>query len=180
MKKTILVHGALVGSIAILVIVAGIALTRGDEMSSTSPVGGYVVMLLAFCLIFPAVKRYRDREQGGVIRFGGALALGLGITAVAGVVYVVGWEIYLLVAGHDFIGQYAEAAIRAKEETGVTGAELEAARAEMEEMTRMYANPVFRVPITFLEIVPVGILVSLIAALVLRRRDALPEVAPTA
>ena len=40
-------------------------------------------MIVALSVIFLGVKRYRDQELGGVIRFGTAFMLGLGIAAVA-------------------------------------------------------------------------------------------------
>jgi DNA-binding CsgD family transcriptional regulator len=66
---------------------------------------------------------------------------------------------------------------KARQEEGVSGAELEKLRAEMETMKQRYASPVHRLPITFLEIFPVGLLISLISASLLRNPRLLPAAA---
>ena len=38
----------------------------------------------------------------------------------------------------------------------------------------MYANPLYRLPITFVEIFPIGVLISLISAVLLRNSRFLP------
>ncbi len=44
----------------------------------------------------------------------------------------------------------------------------------METFKAQYANPLFRLPMTFIEIFPVGVLVSLISAAILRNPRVLP------
>ena len=175
MKKTILVYGALIGVVAIGAMTLGMSMGGPEDMSSSSMLVGYLIMLVAFALIFPAVKGFRDREQGGVIRFGQAFVLGLAISAVAGLFYVVGWEGYLAATDHAFIDQYQQAQVRMLEERGLSGEELEAAKSKLEAQMQAYRNPLVRMPITFTEPLPVGLLVSLVAALVLRRSEVLPE-----
>src|SRR4051812_25065704 len=102
--RYMLVYGGISGAIVISILVAGIALDMPSH--ATSQWFGYLVMLVALSLIFVGVKRYRDVECGGVIRFGRALAVGLGIAAVASVVYVLGWELYLATSGWDFMAGY--------------------------------------------------------------------------
>ena len=86
-----LVYGTLSGAIAIGIMVATMAL---NLTSLHSLWFGYLVMLVALSMIFVGVKRYRDVECGGVIRFARAFGLGLGIAALAGLIYVAGWELY--------------------------------------------------------------------------------------
>jgi hypothetical protein len=85
----------------------------------------------------------------------------------------VGWEI-TLATGFDFGGAYSEMVVAAAQERGASAAELETARAEAAEFLAMYANPVFRLPITFVEMFPIGVLISLISAAVLRNSRFLP------
>jgi hypothetical protein len=131
-------------------------------------------MLIALSMIFVGIKRYRDQHLGGVIRFGTAVALGLGIAAVAAIIYVGVWEIYLAMTDYAFMEQYAQGVIDEKTADGVSGAELQATIDSMETMQRQYANPLFRLPMTFLEIFPVGVLITLISAAILRKSEALP------
>ena len=59
---------------------------------------GYLTMLVGLSLVFGAIKRHRDAELGGVIRFWPAFGLGLGVSFVASLCYVLAWEAR---AGHD-------------------------------------------------------------------------------
>jgi hypothetical protein len=171
MKRTILLYGGASGAFIIGTAILSLALS-GAESTHLSALEwlGYLVMILALSVIFVGIKRYRDEERGGVIRFGQAFLVGLGITAVASVIYVIGWEINLALTDYAFMDQYAASLIEAKAAAGANAAELEALVAEMARTKEQYANPLFRVPITLLEIFPVGLLVSLIAAAVLRTR----------
>lgn len=141
---------------------------------STGMLIGYATMLLAFSTIFVAVKRYRDVDLGGVIRFWPAFGIGLGISAVAGLIYCVAWEAALAVSGADFAGDYVRQMIEQQRAAGVSGDKLARYAAEMERFRAQYANPLFRVPMTFSEIFPVGLIVSLLAAALLRNSRFLP------
>jgi hypothetical protein len=135
---------------------------------------GYASMLVAMSFIFIAVKRQRDIAQGGVIKFLPAFGMGLAISALAAVIYALAWEVTLAITGLDFGSDYANATIEAAEEKGMSGAELEAYAERMRGFAEMYANPLFRIPITITEILPIGVLVSLVSALLLRNRKFLP------
>ena len=173
MTRIALIYGLIAGAITITVMSLGIHFS-GGEGAGASQVFGYLVMLVALSLIFIGVKRYRDRDLGGVIKFGPAFLLGLSIAATAGLAYVIGWEIYLALTDYAFMAGYTEGIIEAKREAGVSGAELDKVIAEMEALQRNYANPVFRMPLTFMEIFPVGLLVALLSAALLRNPKVLP------
>lgn len=135
---------------------------------------GYASMLIALSFIFIAIKRQRDIAQGGVIKFLPAFGMGLAISLVAALIYALAWEVTLVVTGLDFGTSYADASIRAAEEKGMSGADLEAYATRMRGFAEMYANPAFRIPMTVTEIFPVGALVSLVSALLLRNSRFLP------
>ena len=174
MKGTMLTYGLVAGVLIAITMFVGLNLQSGEETPRFSQWVGYLIMIVALSLIFVGVKRYRDRELGGVIRFGTAFLLGLGITEVASVIYVAAWEGNLSLTDYAFADDYTRSVIAGKEAAGVSGAELEAEIAKMEEFKRQYANPLFRVPVTFLEIFPVGLLIALISAAVLRNSKILP------
>lgn len=171
-----LVYGGLSGAIAITVIVATLVLDLPSHLHSEW--FGYLVMLVALSMIFVGVKRYRDIECGGVIRFGRALVIGLGIAAVAGLIYVAGWELYITFAGWDFVANYladyTAGILEGMRAEGATAAAIQAKQAEMQQLAELYRNPLFRVPITFAEIFPVGLLVALASAALLRNPRLLP------
>jgi Protein of unknown function (DUF4199) len=104
-----------------------------------------------------------------VIRFWPAFAMGLGISLVAGVFYVLAWEAALAVTGMDYGAEFAGHMIEQQKAAGVSAAELAKYVAEMERFKTQYANPLYRMPMTFTEIFPVGVLVSLISAGLLRK-----------
>lgn len=172
MRRLMLIYGVLAGGGVIGTTMLALALF-GTEHIATEWVG-YLVMLLALSLIFVGVKRYRDEELGGVIRFRTALTLGLGITVVASLIYVAAWEVNLAVNDYDFIESYTSSVIADLEAEGM---EDEALEAEIEEMARLqerYTDPLFRLPITFMEIFPVGLLITLASAGLLRNPEVMP------
>jgi len=135
---------------------------------------GYSMMLIALSTVFVAIKRRRDEDLGGVIRFWPAFGLGLGISLVAGIIYVIAWESAVGFTHSDFAGTYANALIDQQRAKGVTGAALAKFIAGMEQFKVQYRNPLYRLPMTFAEIFPVGVLVSLVSAGLLRNSRFLP------
>lgn len=168
MLRYILIYGVVAG-VVVGVPLSVLTLTMsGPTMMSYGMLVGYLTMLIALSAVFLAIKRHRDVDLGGVIRFWPALALGLGVSTVAGVIYVVAWEVSCALAHADFAGAYAQALIAQQEAKGVSGEALERLLAEMEQFKLDYANPLYRWPMTFAEIFPVGVIVSLVSAGLLR------------
>jgi hypothetical protein len=97
--KYALVYGGIAGAIVIAAIVGGLALDLPNHLQSE--LFGYLIMLAALSLIFVGIKKHRDVECGGIIKFTQGLIVGLGISAVAAIVYIIGWEIFLATSGRD-------------------------------------------------------------------------------
>ncbi len=174
MKKIMITYGVISGAIIVSSIILSLVMAdAGDSMQMLEWLG-YLVMMVALSVIFVGIKKYRDEELGGVIKFGTAVKLGLGISIVASIVYVVAWEINLSVTDYSFIEDYTARMIEDKKSEGVSGAALDDVVTEMEQLKTKYANPLFRLPITFSEIFPVGLLITLIAAGVLKNSNVLP------
>lgn len=173
MLRPILTYGLIAGLIVVLPMFAYFLLGE-PEISDHSALFGYATMLIALSTIFIAVKSYRDKALGGVIKFVPALLMGLGISVVAGLVYVIGWEIYMALTNYTFASAYGDAMVEAARAKGAPPAEVEQISAEMAQFAAQYSNPLFRIPITFIEIFPVGVIVSLISAALLRNSRFLP------
>ncbi len=171
MLRIALLFGGIAGTGIILTTIIGLALNDGQHGSMLI---GYLVMLVALSLIFVGVKRYRDQELGGVITFGKAFLVGLAISAVASLFYVVIWDIYLAATDYAYISDYAAGLLEAKRQAGASKDELAALAVQQEQIVKNYANPLFRIPVTFSEIFPVGLVVSLVSALLLRNRNFMP------
>ena len=167
------------GSLAGLIVVAPmlwnfwLGLGPGDKPQH-SLLFGYLTMIVALTAVFLGVKHYRDKWLGGSVRFLPALGVGLGISAVASTFYVIGWEVCMAYSSFDFVAFYKAFMIESAQAKSGTPAELQQAIADAESFAKNYVNPLYRMPFTFIEIFPVGVLISLISALVLRNSRVLP------
>lgn len=168
MFRSILTYGLIAG-----LLVGGISFatfTFGDEHNfEYGMVIGYATMLLALSAVFVGIKRYRDLELGGVIRFWPAFGMGVGMTVIAGVLYVLSWEASQAITGGDFMAAYSNFVLEQARAEGKGAEAIARMSAEMADFKVMYANPWFRLPMVFSEIFPVGVLVSLVSAALLRR-----------
>jgi hypothetical protein len=168
--KYALVYGLISGTVIILTMIAGFELTEPDSVTH-SLWFGYLLMLVVLTLIFVGVKRYRDIECGGVIRFGRAFLTGLGMAVVASLAYVLIFEVYLAATEYRFFEDYIAGTMQNRAAAGASAAEVASERASLESILR---NPLVRVPMVFLEIFPVGLVVAFVSALLLRNPRLLP------
>lgn len=162
--------GLIVGGIMFGVTVA----TNGQFPIEYGMLLGYGSMLLALSAIFIGIKRQRDDALGGAIRFWPAFGMGLGISVVAGVIYVLAWEAAQAITDADFMAVYSDYLIAEQRAAGASEAALAKFRDELQAFAVQYADPWFRLPMTFVEIFPVGVLVSLISAALLRNPRFMP------
>lgn len=172
MNRLILTYGAIAGTIELALLALSMGVV-GDH-GSMGMVLGYLSMLIAMSMVFVGVKRFRDEHQGGVIRFGKAFLVGLGIAGIATAFYVLGWETYLWSTNYTFMSDFIAAAVEKKQAAGASAAELAAFKAEMDGYVEMYANPVTRMAVTAMEIAPVALLMPLISAVLLRNPRFMP------
>ncbi len=138
---------------------------------------GYTFMIIALSMVFFGVKTYRDKSLNGIISFRDAFLNGLIIVLVASVVYVVGWEVYYPNFLSDFGNQYQEFTIAQYENEGRSAQEIDQKKAEMAEWLERYQNPLVRMPLTFMEIFPVGLIIAVFSALILKKKPGNRETA---
>ncbi len=169
MKKIVLTFGLIAG--AILSAMMLLTLPFHDSMSNeTGMVIGYTTMVMAFLLIFFGVRSYRDNVAGGRIAFRKALGVGALIALVASTCYVATWQVVYFGGKSDYIEKYQERVLEKERLGGASEAQLAAKRAEMEKFAEMYKNPLFNAAITFLEPLPVALVIALVSAGILSRR----------
>jgi hypothetical protein len=173
MFRKILIYGVVAGLI-VGGLVSGVVAARNGHQQNYGMVIGYASMLIGLSAVFLGVKRYRDVDLGGVIRFWPALGMGLAMSVIAGILYVLIWEVTVAVMHIDFANGYAKIMIAQQKAAGVHGKALADFIAQMEQFKVQYANPFFRLPMIFAEIFPVGVLVSLVSAGLLRNSRFLP------
>lgn len=178
MKKTVLTFGLLSGAVLSLMMV--VTMPFHDQIGfDRALVIGYASMVAASLLIFFGVRSYRDTVAGGSVSFARAFGVGALIFLVASVCYVATWQVLYRTIASDYMLKYQEHVIAEERADGATQAEIDAKVAEMQRFAKQYENPVVNVAFTFLEPLPVGLLMSLIAAAVLSRRRGVAEQAIT-
>jgi Protein of unknown function (DUF4199) len=172
MKKNVIVFGLISGLIASTTMaISMIYMSKHPELEAgtSSMVVGFLSMLIAFSLIFAAVKTYRDKQNGGIISFGKAFQIGLLIALIGSTMYVITWAIVQNLYMPDFMDKYAEAIIN-NAKPNSTPAELQKLTEKMNTQKEMYKNPLFFTLFTYMEILPVGLIVSVICAFILKRK----------
>lgn len=170
MKKVIVVNGLIAGLIVAVLMIFSLyhCMNTGDMVGGM--IYGYTAMIIAFSMIFVGVKTFRDKYQSGVISFGKAFKVGILITLIASSIYVVCWLIEYYAFIPDFADIYAKHTLDKLQSSGASAAQLSAKTAEMADLKEMYKNPFFVILFTYFEILPVGLLVTIISALVLKRK----------
>ncbi len=176
MKKIVLVCGLIAGLIVSSVMVIVVAT---GQHNNNGMLIGYASMVMAFSLIFVGVKNYRDHYNGGSISFKKAFTIGLLITLVAATCYVITWLVDYYFFIPDFADKYAAVELEKLKATGATPQQVATQKATLDRFTSMYKNPFFNALITYSEIVPVGLIISLISALVLKRKTVILPVPAT-
>ena len=169
MKKIVLVYGIIAGLIVtgMMAFSTGYYCAKGDFEGGM--IYGYSAMIIAFSMIFVGVKSFRDKHNGGMINFGKAFKIGLFISLIASTIYVIGWLINYYFFMPDFMDKYAAVMIDKAKASGISADELAKKTADMAQMKEWYKNPLFVILMTYVEILPIGVIVTFITALVLKR-----------
>jgi hypothetical protein len=176
MKKIILIYGLIAGSIvAAMMFITMPMYNNGSLDMDSGELVGYTTMVIALSLVFFGIKSYRDNHANGSISFGKGFKVGILITLIACVMYGLAWEVSYSQIGDEFMIKMNEKYFEDMKAEGATEQELEKAKKEWESFGEMYKNPAFRFVFTmFVEIFPVGLVITLISAGILRKKEFLP------
>jgi hypothetical protein len=173
MKKNIIVYGVIAGiivSILMLISVNSVGHREGNFDYTRSLIIGYASMLIAFSLVYVGIRNYRDKYNNGVISFGKAFKIGIMIVLIASTVYVIAWLIDYFYFIPDFAEKYSAHMIDNLKASGASQAEIDKQTKEMADMATTLNNPFKNAMMTYLEILPVGLVVTLISSLILKRK----------
>src|SRR2546423_3006551 len=173
MKKTVLTFGLISGFIMIAMMTLSLALSERIGFGH-SLVLGYAILILGSLLVFFGIRSYRENIGGGRISFGRAFAVGILITLIASVFYVLTWEIIYFKFMPDFADKYAAYMIEQARAAGESAQKLQAIAAEMKSMKATLNNPFLNAAFTFIEPFPIGLIVTLISAAILRKKPRPP------
>ncbi len=168
MKKDVWKYGLLSGLALAIMLAATVPFEHHTSARSGMAVG-YTIMVLSFLIVFVGVKQYRDHECGGFITFGRALAAGVLMMLISCLCYVAMWEGLMATVEKNFAHEYTAGLVKRAQNSGLHGAALEAKIAEARKFEAMYSNPLYSAAITLLEPLPVGIVMALVTAGILRR-----------
>jgi hypothetical protein len=173
MKKNILVYGLVSGiivSVIMLFTTNYISHCEGTVDYGTSMLIGYASMLVSFSLVYIGIRNYRNKYHGGVISFGKAFKIGIMIVLIASTIYVVAWLIDYFFFIPDFMEKYSAYEIDKLKASGASQIEIDKQTKEMADFAKMYKNPFFNALMTYVEILPVGLVVTIISSLILKRK----------
>ena len=169
MKKTVLTYG-LISGLMISVLMGGSLLLADKIGSGHSMAIGYTIMVASFLLIYFGVRSYRENTLAGEISFGRAFACGILITLITCVCYVATWEILYFNFMPHFMDSYFAAQIHQVQSAGLDPATTAAKVAEIQHSQQLYQNPLVNMAYTFIEPFPVGLIITLISAAILRKK----------
>jgi hypothetical protein len=171
MKKIVLRFGLASGLILMTMTAVMLPLTMNGTIDfEYGELIGYSTMVLSFLLVFFGIRSYRDNVAGGEIGFGRAFKVGILITLITCTMYVVTWEITYFNFIPDFLDQYTAHVLVKMRASGESEAAIRETTAKMAEMAKYYDNPFINSAITFMEVFPVGLIVTLVSAAILRRK----------
>ncbi len=176
MQKLVLTYGAIAGLIVttIMLVSSSMLMAEGSEMSmQTGEIVGYVSMIISLSMIYFGVRSYRDNHLHGFISFGQAFKTGILIALVASVIYAAGWLIYfnLSDAAQQFPEKYLAYMAEQMQESGKTQAEIDAHIEGYQQNMETYKNPVVMFGVSLTEIFPVGLFITLLSAVLLKKKN---------
>ena len=170
MKKIVLTFGLISGAIMSASMTAIMVFAHQTD-PSRGMVIGYTMMVLSFLLVFFGIRSYRENVGNGYISFGRALGVGFLIMLISCACYVATWEVVYHKLMPDFTEKYMAQSIERVRASGKSPQEIDSEIQNMRSMMQLYnSNIFFNMAITFLEPLPVGVLMSLISAAILRKR----------
>ncbi len=170
LKKTILTFGIISGFLSSVMMCGTIPFLRDLNHGNKGYYLGYAAIVLSFLLVFFGIRSYRDNLSNGAITFGRAFTIGIGITLISCIFYVVTWEIIYFNFLHGFMDSYFAHQIQKVQSTPGTPEAIQAKVAAIRHSQQLYENPFVNALYTFIEPFPVGLVITLISAAILRRK----------
>jgi hypothetical protein len=173
MKRTILTFGLISGGFSSLMMVATVPFEHKIGFDHAEFVG-YTLIVLSFLLVFFGIRSYRENLGNGQITFGKGFAVGICITLISCIFYVLTWEILYFTILHDFMDKYGAYMIEKLRASGANADMIAAQIQELKRYKQLYENPLFNAAVTFIEPFPVGLGITLISAAILRKSAPVP------
>lgn len=168
MKKTVFRFG--IYSLITAFGLFALALTAGDGLSyTTQEIIGYLSMIISLSFIFFGIRHYRDHVNQGKVSFGKALVIGLLIAVFAGIGIGLMDYIYTTVINPDFAQEYLNSNLELMKES-MSLEEFNQEKDALEQQMEQYGGSGFMAFIMFLTVFMIGVIISVISALILQRK----------
>jgi 4-amino-4-deoxy-L-arabinose transferase-like glycosyltransferase len=166
MKKNVVIFGLVMGAVLCIPWIIMVNMLYNNPEFKSNDFLGYAILVVIYSLIFVGIRNYRNKELSGIISFGKAFKTGALITLVAASFYVIAW----LFCYYLFVPDFMEVFTRHMLYQCTSEADRAAKAIEMENYAKMYEQPLFVILLTYAEVIPIGLVVSLISALLLKSK----------
>jgi len=173
MKKTVLVFGLISGCLSAAMMLATVPFMHKIPPAKAYLIG-YTTIVLAGLLVYFGIRSYRDNFSGGKLTFARGFAVGILITLLSNCFYVATWEFVYHKFMPDFAEKYSAQMVEHAKASGASQEKIAETIRQAEDFQRNYHNPIYVIGMTFLEVFPVFLLITLISAAILRRKTPLP------
>jgi hypothetical protein len=170
MKKNVLTFGLISGAIAALMMLVTIPFIGRVPFEYLTALG-YTIFVTCFLMVFFGIRSYRENVGGGTITFGRAFKVGILITLISCVIYVISWEVIRHNFLPDFLEKYSNYMVEKQRAAGATQEQLNVMVHENQKFVEMYKNPFIRFASSMMEAFPVGLLMTLLSAWILKRKQ---------
>jgi Protein of unknown function (DUF4199) len=169
MQKVVLTFGLIGGVILAVLMMA--TLPFHDQIGFDNAVYvGYTTMVLAFLMVYFGVQSYRDNVAGGSVTFGRAFKVGLLISIVIMVCYVVTWEVVYYNFMPDYLDKYAAYMLEQARQSGASEVAIAEQTKQMADFKEMFKNPLIFAAFGLLEPLPVALVFTLVTAGIVSRK----------
>jgi hypothetical protein len=169
MKRNVIIFGLVLGTIMTGHALYMVNVVCNNPSYEGNDVVGYAAMVIVFSLTGVGIWNYR-KELGGVISLAMAFKTGALIALLASTIYVVVWLFYYYLFVPDFIDKYSEHVIAMAQKHGDSAAEIAAKKESNAQFAEMYKNPLFVVLVSYMEVLPIGLLVAFVSSLILKKK----------
>jgi hypothetical protein len=171
MKKTVLSFGVISGLISAVAMMATVPFIHKIN-SDKGLIIGYTTMVLAGLLVFFGIRSYRENVSNGKLTFGRGFVVGLLISLLSNCFYVATWEVIYHQFMPDFAEKYSSQMVEHARSAGASQQKIDEIGRQAEQFARNYHNPAYNIGMTFLEVFPVFLAITLLSAAILRRKTA--------
>jgi len=170
MQKTILKFGIISGILSSLMMASTMPFIDKIGHGAYGYLVGYTTIVLSFLLVYFGIRSYRDTTGEGQITFARGFTIGIAITVISCLFYVVTWQILYFNFMHNYMDNYNAHVIDKLKASGATAAQIQTQIEQMKKFKQMYENPFFNAAVTFIEPFPVGLVMTLLSAAILRKK----------